>query len=669
MSQPDLILRKGTVVDGTGRPPFIADVAVAGGKIIAMGADLDLRGKEEQDVSGLIVAPGWIDPHTHFDAQYSWDPYLTPSTPAGVTTVVMGNCGIGFAPCQADRRQFLAEMMEAIEDIPERVIAEGLDYDFETWEEYMDSIERKKFACDIAVMVGHCAVRTWVMGKRASLADRPGGPSENPLKPHEIEAIAALVKDAVAAGAFGFSTSRLLIHRDPRGILTPGALAGTDELKAICHGIAEGGGGVFELSTDWLSYDDVPYDKIKYKNKMEYQRKEAAWMLEIAATHGHKVAFTYNVADDIANEGKQIGLRTVEAICQAGSRAYGQVFARPQGFLYAFGGRIHPFVVSRTYRKINDEFGVTAQPEMLQRLQNSEVRQNVLKETLSVIRKRKSLNVGMQQLLMNWMPWSEVFLWTPDGEPTSKDSVEAMAVHEGKHPLEFVYDVMAHGGVFWKPQFGLYSRGDLGRFYDLLVHPNVIPGFDDAGAHGTVFQDSVIATYGVAHYVRDRTRGPRIPIEHMVQKLTGDVAHLYGFKDRGILTPGMRADLNVFDLDSLAIKKPRLVADLPLGQTRWYQDVDGYVLTLVAGCPTYRHGKPTGSLPGTLVRNPQRKPSAWQGVAPLVSGPFESGLAEPDRSESDSDVLDGLGTKGGSALARLLRTTVEADKGEPRSRL
>uniref|UniRef100_A0A7S0B8E6 Amidohydrolase 3 domain-containing protein n=1 Tax=Pyrodinium bahamense TaxID=73915 RepID=A0A7S0B8E6_9DINO len=655
--EADLVIRGGTIVDGTGSPPFVGDIAVKGDKITAVGESLAVSAGQEYDARGLLVAPGWIDPHTHFDAQWSWDPYLSPSTAAGVTTCVMGNCGIGFAPCQADRREFLAYLVEAVEDIPGAVIAEGLKYDFETFEEYMDSIERKELACDVAVMIGHSAVRAWVMGKRASLSDKPGGAKKNPVLPGEIEAMAGLVRDAVAAGAVGFSTSRLLIHRDPQGTLTPGALASNEEVMAISRAIAEGGGGVFEMSSDFASYDDVAYSKLDPVKVWEYQRAEQAWMVDIARECGDKVAFTFNVIPAL-----QAGQDIVDAVNSAGGVAKGQIFARIQGFLQKFGSRMHPFVVSRAFRKAALDCKRTG-ADLLARLRDPKVREEVIAEARAFY---SAPPPGLEQMLMVFLPWSDLYLWTPGYEPTREESIAGVAERGGREPVEAAYDFLLGGGTLWKPQVGLYAGGNLDPTYRLLQHPDVIPGFADAGAHGTIIQDAAAATHSLTFWARDRARGPRLPVELLVRKQTLDVAELFGLVDRGVLAPGKKADINIIDMDKLRIHEPYLIDDMPCGQQRWTQDVDGYRLTLVSGRAIFEHGKPTGALPGRLVRNPRRDAGAWRGVAPQVAGPLEAAALPAGEAAADAAAaeraLDGAESKGASAMARILRSTVEAEE-------
>jgi hypothetical protein len=336
----------------------------------------------------------------------------------------MGNCGIGFAPCQADRRTFLSELMEAIEDIPTDVIQRGLEYDFETFEGYMDSIERKPLAMDIGLMIGHCAVRTWVMGKRASLADRPGGGQRDPVSDLEIKAMAALVRDAVSKGALGFSTSRLLVHRDPQGQLTPGALAGVAECRAISDAIAAGGGGIFEMSTDWTAYDDVSYRQADAELVEAYQEREAGWMLEVAKEHGKKVAFSYNCFPMPAGR-PNAGRTAISKINEAGGLAKGQSFLRLQAFLFAFGARMHPFVMTRRFRSLQTECGDNTEM-LLERLAEHENKADILDDANRLFFNPPPALAEASRL---FKPMNQLFIYTDSYEPDPEtESVEAIAV-------------------------------------------------------------------------------------------------------------------------------------------------------------------------------------------------------------------------------------------------
>jgi len=649
--RPDLVIRRARIVDGTGQPPFIGDVAVIGDKITAVGPDLTLQGKREFDARGLVVAPGWVDCHTHFDAQATWDPYLTPSTGNGVTTAIFGNCGIGFAPCQKDRRDFLAHLVEAVEDIPGRAIAEGMVWDWETFEEYMDSLGRREYACDIALMIGHSAVRTWVLGDRANLSDRPGGAKKNPVQEREIQAMAEIVRDGVAAGALGFSTSRLMLHRDKSGALIPGTLAQREEVLALARAVAQGGGGVFQMTADFVGYDDLPPSQMNPAKMMQKMQSEVRWMLDLAKEHGEKVGLTWAAGfgnDPATSAIRALHSSTVERIIKAGGRAAAQGFVRPQGFLMNFSGPLHPFMMSPTFQKLLE----AGEEGLLERLQVPENRDQVIRESQELFspaaRKEKPL---LQEIYSLFTPWDNIWEWTPSYEPSVEESVEAVAKSRGLEPLQVAFDIMLRG-VLWKPYI-LYPTKDHEPLRELLEHPHVLPGGGDGGAHGTTFTDATGPTHLLTHWVRDRSRGPKLPIELAVRKHSKDVADFFGLRDRGVIAPGMKADLNVVDLEKLRIEQPHFVRDLPLGAGRWLQGVEGYVLTVVSGCVTYERGEPTGSLPGCLVRNPRREASAWQGAAARYSGSFSGGPA--GEASSRARALEGAGSGGASSAGRLLR--------------
>mmetsp|Transcript_37780 Transcript_37780/g.90365 ORF Transcript_37780/g.90365 Transcript_37780/m.90365 type:complete len:651 (+) Transcript_37780:36-1988(+) len=639
----DFVIRAGRVIDGTGKPEFVADIAVKDGVISAIGQDLPVQGRQEFDARGLLVTPGWVDAHTHYDAQWSWDPYLSPSSSCGVTTCIMGNCGIGFAPCQKDRRKFLAHLVEAVEDVPERIIAAGLTYDFETFEEYMDSLDRATLACDVAVLIGHSAVRAWVMGDRANLSDKPGGAAEHPLKDHEIEAIAALVRDAVAVGAYGFSTSRLLMHRDPEGTLTPGTLSCADELKAIAQAIADGGGGVFEMSSDFASYDDVLHENMDPQKLQAYQRGEYEWLIDIARRHGRDVAVTFNAFHPT--------LIVVQSINDAGGLARGQCMARAQGLLQSFHSRAHPFHMSRTFQailKYCQEGGL----DLIDTLRRSGKREKIIAETTAFF---ASDQTGQYKYLQDFFaPFDGHFPWTSHYEPDkATDSVMAIALKEGRGVGEVYWDIMINGGVVWKPFNGSYDGG-YNMTCAMMNHPHIMPGFADAGAHGTIFQDAAIASHMLCYLARDRVKGPKMSLEHVVKLNSLEVASFFGFKDRGALQVGMKADINVIDFERLSMGQPYVAKDMPLGQDRWLQDVEGYCLTLLSGRPTLMHGRLTGALPGRLVRNPRRNAAAYQGIAWKVSGEFHGGLQKETAQARAADAKGGA-----SAASRILRSTLE----------
>lgn len=667
---PDLVIRGGTVVDGTGRPPFVADVAVTGKEISAVGPNLPVRGLRELDAQGLIVSPGWVDAHTHFDGQVTWDPYLTPSTAGGVTTCIMGNCGIGFAPCQSERRNELINLVEAIEDVPGTAVHEGLRWEWETFEEYMDALSRRELACDVAVMIGHSAVRNWVLGANMNTADRPGGSKIKPVKAEQVEAMAAVVRDAIAAGAMGFSTSRAIYHRDMQGVLMPGSLASTEEMLALLRAIGKGGGGVFGANLDFRTYDDVPGHEFSEQKAKDHLETEWSWLNTIASESAGNINMTFE-----AIEHNMDRIKRVEDMMARhnGLLIRTQCHVRPQGFLQSVHSRLNLLMLSKTYRRISGEFHAACRDRpaefgstvgtLLSRLQDPAVRSQVVAEADARLKRTAdAMKTGGQDtyrgIVSTLCPFSLIFPWTPGCEPDPSTSVRAVSKREGRRPLEVYYDVLVPPsgkdfGVAWRPLAG-YMNQDLEGTRRILEHPYCIPGVSDAGAHSGIFNDANGPTHLLTHWVRDRTRGPRLPIELVVTKQTREVARVFGLDDRGELLPGKRADINVIDLKALEMHKPFISNDLPTGATRWMQHVTGYRLTLVAGQETYKDGQPTGALPGRFVRNPKANAAAWQGTAKRLA--WRPGQNEEDAAvDLKAHALQAAQGGGASAIARIAR--------------
>lgn len=651
-SRSDVVIRGGTIVDGTGSPPFQGDIAIDGALITAVGHALAVRGAFEVDARGLLVAPGWVDVHTHFDGQVTWDPLLTPSGLCGVTTCIMGSCGIGFAPCRRRQRRFLVSLVEAVEDIPGTALHQGISWEWETFEEYLDALERRELVCDVGAMVGHAAVRTWVLGRRANLSDRPGGAREHPVQPREIEQMAAVVRDAVAAGALGFSTSRILLHRDASGVLTPGTLASAQEMLAIGDAVVAGGGGIVQLAQDFATYDDVGrYDRVDEELRQQHSESEWEWMMDMVLKHRQSLALSY-VVTTAGGEASDLPLARLGHLNYRGVLARAQVLERPQAVLMSFDSAVHPFVDSSTFRSIPGRDRVACLRA------GGALRSRVLSET--------ELTVG--GLVLGLVgAWDRVFPWTAGYEPPAELSLRAEAARRGCSPQEAALDALLQDGgrgVLWSPLFQ-YPEGSLQATWRALVHPHTVPGGADAGAHATVIQDATSATHLLTHWARDRTRGPRIPLETVVRKQTQDAASLFGLLDRGVLAAGKRADLNVIDHAALELLPPRYAFDLPGGAGRWLQDVRGYRLTLLAGKVTLQDGRPTGQMPGRLVRNPRGRRDAWCGAARAVPDPDEGSGGEgraprPARApEREGGQVLGL-----SMLGRALRQSAEGQEHE-----
>jgi len=674
---PDFIIRGGTIVDGTGVPPVVGDVAVKGDKIWAIGPRLPFRGKHEYDASGMIVAPGWVDAHTHFDGQVTWDPYLTPSASGGVTTCVMGNCGVGFAPCQRERRDEMIEMVEAIEDVPREAVREGLRWEWETFEEYMDALSRRELACDVAAMVGHSTIRNWVLGDRMNLSDRPHGAENAPVQPHEIEAMAAVVRDAVAAGAMGFSTSRAIYHRDLRGVLMPGSLASSDEMLALARAIGEGGGGVFGANMDFRTYDDVPGHEFSEEKRKEHYESEWRWLDTIASESKGRTNITF--------EAMEVNFDRVARVEQI-MRKYNDVtirtqcHVRPQSFLQSVNSRMNLLMMSKTYRQLHGRAYKAASDSpkdfsehmhaLLVEMTDPNVRRTILEEAQSRLDRVKDAiknNTGdpYRGLVSTLCPFSHIFPWTPNYEPEPAISVRETARREGRTPLEVYYDILVppgktEFGVAWKPNAG-YMNKDVELTRVLLEHPFGIPGVSDAGAHSGIFCDAHGPTHLLTFWVRDRTRGPRIALETAVMKQTLEIAKVFGLHDRGALLPGRRADINIIDMSKLEMLKPFVSNDLPKGTTRWMQSVTGYQHTFVAGQETFRFGEPTGLLPGRFVRNPKADASVWQGAARRCV--WRSSDSKVEAVDLSAHALKSAEGGGASAIARIARELEKEGEG------
>lgn len=569
----DLVIRNGLLADGTGAPARPADVVVDGDRIVevtdAGGAG---AGSREIDADGRLVTPGFVDIHTHYDGQVTWDPEVTPSGWHGVTTIVMGNCGVGFAPAAPDRRDWLIQLMEGVEDIPGTALAEGMSWNWESFPEYLDELERLPRVMDIAAQVPHGAVRGYVMGER--------GAANEAANAADIAAMSAIVEDALRAGAVGFSTTRTVLHRAKDGELAAGTTASVDELLGIGDALGAAGSGVFEVASDMV----VPAD-------------EFAWMAEISRRTGRPVTFGCLQNDLWPEQWRELLTLTDEANA-TGARIVPQVAGRPACLMFGFASSFHPFITHRAYRDIAD----LPLPERVARLRTPEVRNAILGERIQ----RSGLGAYLLSSFQKLFPLGD----PPDYEPGPERSVAAIAAREGRTPEEVTYDLMVQRDgteLLYFPLLG-YSHGDFDAMGEMLAHPGTVLGLGDGGAHCGVLCDASLPTYMLTHWVRDRDRGPRFGLEEVVAMQTRRTAELYGFRDRGLVAPGYRADLNVIDLDSLSIPPPEMVHDLPAGGRRLIQRVSGYGATVVAGVPVRIDDQATGERPGVLVRGHRADP-------------------------------------------------------------
>ncbi len=574
----DLIIRGGTVVDGTGDAPRTADVAIDEGRITAVGKLSDTA-RRTLDANGLLVTPGFVDIHTHYDAQATWDPHLTPSGWHGVTTAICGNCGVGFAPARPEEREFLIGLMEGVEDIPGAALSAGIRWDWETFPEYLDALERAPKALDIGTQVPHSALRTYVMGKR--------GADNEPATADDIRAMAALVREGIDAGALGFSTSRTIVHKAITGEPVPGTFAGEDELFGIGRALGEAGRGVFELAGAGTAGEDIVAP-----------RQEMDWMRRLSAEIGRPVTFAMLQVDAAPELWRELFALSEEAAAE-GAQIWPQVAGRPFGLLMGFQTEFNLFAERPTYKKL------AALPfeERMARLREPEIRRAILSE-----------EVTLEDPLAAYVysAFHKVFKLgsPPNYEPPESESVAAIAAARGIDTGELLYDWMLENDgreLLFFPLLN-YSQGSCDPIYEMMQHPRAVLGLGDGGAHCGVICDASIPTFMLTHWVRDRSRGARLPVEFAIRRMTRDTARLYGLEDRGTLEPGMKADINLIDLETLALDLPQMVFDLPAGARRLLQKARGYVATLVAGEVVMLGGEATEARPGRLVRGPQAAP-------------------------------------------------------------
>ena len=581
----DLKITGGTVVDGTGSDRFTADVAIKDGKIVEVhrrGAhDPALAGDaaETIDATGKIVAPGFVDIHTHYDGQVSWDDVLEPSSTHGVTTVVAGNCGVGFAPVQPGQEEWLISLMEGVEDIPGTALTEGITWGWETFGEYLDVIGKRELAVDMGTQIAHGAIRAYAMGER--------GARNEPATPDDIKAMAALVQEAIEAGALGFSSSRTIAHTAMDGEPVPGTFAAEDELFALGRAAAAGKAAVFELAPQGAAGEDIVAPK-----------KELEWMRRLGEEIDCAMSFALIQVDADPNLWRE-QLDLSAAAHQAGSRLFPQVAARPFGMLLGFPGH-HAFTHRPTYRRLQAE---CTRAELAERLADPQVRAAILAEEDLPIDPTKLFD-GMFMLAQNVADRLYHIGEPPDYEPTAERTVAAIAKQRGLDPLAAMYDLMLEanaGAMLMYPMFN-YSDGNHDAIREMLTHPAGVLGLSDGGAHCSMICDASYPTFLLTHWARDRHRGEKLPLEYVIRKQAHDTAQLYGMSDRGVIGVGKKADINVIDLDALTLHAPSMAYDLPAGGKRLVQGASGYDATIVSGAVTRRHGIDTGARPGRLVR-------------------------------------------------------------------
>ena len=583
MSKHDLVIRGGTIVDGTGDAPFVGDVAIDGDRISEVGLSVE-EGAREIDASGLLVTPGWVDIHAHYDAQATWDPMLSPSSEHGVTTVVLGNCGVGFAPVRESHRNELIDLMEAVEDIPGAAMHEGIQWEWETFPEFMDALERREHAIDYGLQVPHCALRAYVMGQR-------GIDNESATK-HDIEEMKGIVKEALHAGALGFSTSRTEMHNTLKGDPVPGTFADHEELFGIGEALAEEDAGVFQMS---LTHRDVP--------------AEISWMKELAKKTGRIVTFNLQQIDEAPELYKEALHGLDDARDEGITNLRGQFSGRPVGVLMGWETSIHPFLGHPEYVKvmklpIAERLEVLRRPEIkAAMLDGGELRTDALPK-----------NAPIPDVFLKFLAGATQKMYPMgaghDYEPDPSNSVAGRVASSGRSPAEVVYDALMDldgKGLLYFPLFG-YATSRFDAIEETMLHPQTGLSLADGGAHCGAICDAGTPTFMLMHWARDRTRGKRLPVEFVVKRQTRDTAHQYALFDRGELKVGLKADVNIIDFEKLGLESPHMRHDFPAGGRRLYQGAFGYRATISSGQVIFENGQPTGALPGKLIRGAQAVP-------------------------------------------------------------
>ena len=571
---PTTVITNAALVDGSGAPMRHADVAFEGDTITEVGEPGSIstaHAARVLDADGRLVTPGWVDVHTHYDAQATWDPWLTPSSWHGVTTVVMGNCGVGFAPALPDRHEWLIELMEGVEDIPGSAMVEGITWEWTSFPEYLDALERKSHVIDFGTQIAHGALRAFVMGDR--------GAANEVATPDDIVAMSRLTEEALRAGALGFSTSRTSLHRSKSGELVPGTNAEPDELYGIADAMRRVGHGIFQFSPE---HSRVPVE-------------EWPWMQELARRSGATVSVNLNQLDD----GSEVWRKTFALLDQAhrnGENVVAQVAGRSIGIIMCLEGSVHPLLAHPAYHEVAhlpfaERIAALADPVRRQRFVDEVPTDRFYEGLVTKALKRMYLVTSANI----------------DYEPDPSMSVLALSQSRNVPAMQLIVDhLLQNGGkgMIYSPFFN-YMYGDLSMTYELMQHPQTRNGLSDAGAHCGAICDGGMPTFMLTHWARDRVRGPKLPLEHVVHRQTRNTAELHGLRDRGLIAPGMKADINVIDFASLGFDMPQMAYDLPASGRRLVQTAHGYAATFVSGVQTVADDTFTGELPGTLIRGPR----------------------------------------------------------------
>ena len=583
----DLVIRNGNIVDGSGKKPFLGDIAIDEGKITKVGEVIN-SGKKEIDASGNLVSPGWVDIHTHYDGQVCWDPYLTPSSWHGVTTVVMGNCGVGFAPVKPGDQNFLIQLMEGVEDIPGTALHEGIDWEWETFPEFLDAIEKKEFVMDLGFMIGHGPVRSYVMGY-----DRCQNQVD--ASKDEINQMSEIVEKAINAGALGFSTSRTILHRDVHGVYVPGTEASSEEMKELAFAVDRAGEGTLEIVSDWLD-----------------QEIEMSWMKEYVEKSDCGLTVLQTNGDSVKT------ILFCEEQFLKGKNVRPQFPGRNVGLLFGLESSLHPFIGHPSYKEIshlplNERLSIMRDPAFKQKILNEspsfrEDLQKAAKEQKSNKTKEEikaEAEIG-KKLISNYET-QFILSDPPNYEPTREDSIAYLAEQRNQSEEEVIYDelIKDNGKSLIYACFTPYENHKLEFVETFYKLKSSVAGGSDGGAHCGLICDASMPTTNLSHWARDRSAGNKIPLELIIRKQTKDTAETYGLFDRGEIKTGMIADINIIDFEKLNVSLPKMIFDLPKGGKRLVQESFGYLATIKSGEVVYENGQATGTLPGQVIRGKQ----------------------------------------------------------------
>ena len=583
----DVVIRNGKIFDGSGKKSFIGDVAIDDGKISLVGV-IEGSGKKEIDARGNLVTPGWVDIHTHYDGQVCWDPYLTPSSWHGVTTVVMGNCGVGFAPVKPGDENFLIQLMEGVEDIPGSALHEGIEWDWETFPEFLDAIEKKEFVMDLGFMIGHGPLRSYVMGYERCQ-------NQVDASEAEIGKMSELVTEAIDSGALGFSSSRTILHRDIYGKYVPGTEASSEEMKALAFGVDKAGEGTLEITSDWLD-----------------EEIEMSWMKEYVKKSDCGLTFLQTSGDAVKT------ILFAEEQFLKGKNIRPQFPGRNVGLMFGLESSLHPFIQYPAYKEIADlpldqKFEVMKDPDFKKKLLSqqpdfkSEIEIQLAKNPNNKTREEIAKDVELPTKLTSNYETQFILGTPPNYEPGKEDSIAAIATNRGISELEVMYDEMIknNGTNLIYAAFTPYENYKLDFVEQAYGLKSSVAGGSDGGAHCGLICDASMPTTNLSHWARDREAGKKLPLEMLIRKQTKDTAETFGLFDRGEIKPGMLADINIIDFEQLNVSHPKMIHDLPLGGRRLVQDATGYVATIKSGEIISENGKATGALPGNLIRGKQ----------------------------------------------------------------